>query len=133
MICQKYRRDLILRIERAAELIRTNTIILMQEKGGTGWVLLDTETTHRLPDYIFANGILMRGCVHHRQPLARKNIVKMCAQSMALVLTSTYSANFIRVWRLGHQAAAAGLRALEFERDGGLSAVQRPGYQGIVR
>ena len=29
--------------------------------------------------------------------------------------------------RLGYQAAAAGARALEFERDGGVSAVQRPG------
>ncbi|MGA7075701.1 MAG: tyrosine-type recombinase/integrase, partial [Halobacteriota archaeon] len=35
--------------------------------------------------------------------------------------------------RLGYPAAAAGARAFKFERDGGVSAVQRSRYQGIVR
>lgn len=34
----------------------------------------------------------------------------------------------LRAKRLGYQAAAAGARAFELERDGGVSAVQRPGY-----
>ena len=35
--------------------------------------------------------------------------------------------------RLGHPEVTAGAGAFEFERDGGVLAVQRPGYQGIVR